>query len=136
MDDIGFECLDTKIALNEFYQVLDRDYQFDSEQDSLACMEGLITGFHRLRAEPLRFFVRRLDSLDVKLRELGMEWAPTACWLDFGASVSNAFMADPQCTFEYGEEFHTQCSSWCAVPHVWPRCKTPILAMFHELLMT
>ena len=54
--------------------MFDRDYQYDPEQELPARMEELVTGFHRQRAEPLRLYVRRLDALVVKLRELKIEW--------------------------------------------------------------
>ena len=58
------------MRLTSFYKVFDSDYQYDPEQELPARMEELVTGFHRQRAEPLRLFVRRLDALVVKLREL------------------------------------------------------------------
>ena len=45
-------------------------------------MEELVTGFHRQRAEPLRLYVRRLDALVVKLRELKIEWPELSRSLD------------------------------------------------------
>ena len=75
MEEVSLDRFDTMKAFDEFYKVFDRDYQYDPEQELPARMEELVTGFHRQRAEPLRFYVRRLDALVVKLRELKIEWA-------------------------------------------------------------
>ena len=70
MEDVSLDQFDTMNAFDEFYKVFDRDHQYDPEQELPARMEELVTGFRRHRAEPLRFYVRRLDALVVKLREL------------------------------------------------------------------
>ena len=69
-EDVSLDRFDTMKAFDEFYKVFDPDYQYDPEQELPARMEELVTGFHRQRAEPLRLYVRRLDALVVKLREL------------------------------------------------------------------
>ena len=74
MEDVSLDRFDTMKAFDEFYKVFDRDYQYDPEQELPARMEELVTGFYRQRAEPLRLYVRRLDALVVKLRELKIEW--------------------------------------------------------------
>ena len=62
--------------------MFDRDCQYDPEQELPARMEELVTGFHRQCAEPLRFYVRRLDALVVKLPELKIEWPePFLGWI-------------------------------------------------------
>ena len=55
MEDVSLDQFDTMNAFDEFYKVFDRDYQYDPEQELPARMEELVTGFHRQRAEPLRF---------------------------------------------------------------------------------
>ena len=80
MEDVSLDR--TMKAFDEFYKVFDRDYQYDPEQELPARMKELVTGFHRQRAEPLRFYVRRLDALVVKLRELKIEWPePFLGWI-------------------------------------------------------
>ena len=74
MEDVSLDRFDTMKSSDEFYKVFDRDYQYDPEQELLARMEELVTGFHRQRAEPLRLYVRRLEALIVNLRELKIEW--------------------------------------------------------------
>ena len=82
MEDVSLDQFDTMSAFDEFYKVFDRDYQYDPEQELPARMEELVTGFHRQRAEPLRLYVRRLDALVVKLRELKNEWPePLLGWI-------------------------------------------------------
>ena len=82
MEDVSLDQFDTMNAFDEFYKVFDRDYQYDPEQELPARMEELVTGFHRQRAEPLRLYVRRLDALVVKLRELKIEWPePFLGWI-------------------------------------------------------
>ena len=46
MEDVSLDRFDTMKAFDELFKVFDRDYQYDPE---------LVTGFHRQRAEPLRF---------------------------------------------------------------------------------
>ena len=75
MEDVSLDRFDSMKAFDEFYTVFDRDCQYDPEQELPARMEELVTGFHRQRAEPLSLYVRRLDALVVKLRELKIEWS-------------------------------------------------------------
>ena len=82
MEDVSLDRFDTMSAFDEFYKVFDREYQYNPEQELPARMEELVTGFHRQRAEALRFYVRRLDALVVKLRELKIDWPePFLGWI-------------------------------------------------------
>ena len=82
MEDVSLDQFDTMNAFDEFFKVFDRDYQYDPEQELPARMEELVTELHRQRAEPLRFYVRRLDALVVKLRELKIDWPePFLGWI-------------------------------------------------------
>ena len=120
MEDVSLDRFDTMKAFDEFQKVFDRDYQYDPEQELPARMEVLVTGFHRQRAEQLRFYVRRLDALVVKLRELKIEWPePFLGWilLLFG----HTRLADSKCEVEYGQGVLPHCCPRCSVSHVWTR---------------
>ena len=68
-------------------------------------MEELVTGFHLQRAEPLRFYVRRLDALVVKLRELKIEWPePFLGWILLYSSAIPAWQI-PNVRSSMGKEF-------------------------------
>ena len=105
--------------------MFDRDYQYDPEQELPARMEELVTGFHRQRAEPLRFYVRRLDALVVKLRELKIEWPePFLAWILLYRSATR--LADSECEVEYGQGVLPHCFPRCAVSHVRTRFPSQI----------
>ena len=109
------------MRLTSFNKVFDRDYQYDPEQELPARMEELVTGFHRQRAEPLRLYVRRLDALVVKLRELKIEWPePFLGWIPFG----HTRLADSEREGEHGQRILPHCCERCTVSHVWTRFQT------------
>ena len=72
MEDLDFQVLDTMEAFDPFFTVFDRDYKYDQETEMPNRIEELVSKFHRLKGEPLRKYVARLQSLDTKLRELGV----------------------------------------------------------------
>ena len=72
MEDLDFQVLDTMEAFDPFFAVFDRDYKYDQETEMPNRIEELVSKFHRLKNEPLRKYVARLQSLDTKLRELGV----------------------------------------------------------------
>ena len=88
MEDVSLDRFDTMKAFDEL----------NNDQELLARMEELATGFHRQRAEPLHSCVRRLDALVIKLRELKIEWAePFLGWILLYRSAIPAWQIPMRC---------------------------------------
>ena len=132
MEDVSLDQFDTMNAFDEFYKVFDRDYQYDLEQELPARTEELVTGFHRQRAEPLRLYVRRLDALVVKLRELKIEWTePFLGWILLYRSAIPAWQI-PNVRSSMGKGF-SRIAVRDALYHTFgPDSKPNSVVMFYE----
>ena len=120
MEDVSLHRFDTMKAFDEISQVFDRDYQYDPEQELPARMDELVAGFHRQRAEPLRFYVRRLDALVVKLRDLTIEWPePFLRWILLYRSAIPAWQI-PNVRWSMGKGF-SRIAVRDVVSYVWTR---------------